>query len=313
MVDARVVAAAVDVLAGAGSVLTPSDDAARALVEAGVAAIAGAIEGASDVDAVALIDDELSAAGDHAEGLIDAAVEAVRPGGVIVVSALSPVHNAAGAGRSFTADALRRALGHRGVDVDTVCAPGAAALVAGDAGGGFDSERDRMPGLLDAGPRVVVAGRTPRSPGERTSHFFTTLPFKVVAAAVLCRDDEGRLLVVHDSFKRAWTIPGGVVDADEDPQSAAVREAWEEAGVRVRAGAVLGVFSASWPDRVILVYEGHPIGSPDDRHAPVHAHEIDDVAWVDLDDALERLAPHVAQQVRYCLDHPGGTLRQRFA
>lgn len=313
MVDARAVAAAADILTGAGSVLTPSEAAARALVEVGVAAVAGAIEGASSVDAIALIDDELSAAGDHAEGLIDAVVEAVRPGGVIVVSALSPVHNPAGAGRRFTADALRRALGHRGVDVGTVCAPGAAALVAGDAGGDFDPERDRMPGLLDAGPRVVAGGRTPRSASERTVNFFTTLPFKVVAAAVLCRDDRGRLLVVHDSFKRAWTIPGGVVDADEDPQSAAVREAWEEAGVRVRAGSVLGVFSASWPDRVILVYEGHPTGSPDDRHAPVHAHEIDDVAWVDMDEALRRLAPHVARQVRHCLEQPGGTLRQRFA
>lgn len=309
--DPAVVDAAVAALAGAGTVTTLDEAAAEVLRAAGLESVVGTL-GAADgmLDAVALIADEVSAAGDHAEGLIDAAVAAVRPGGVLVVSALSPIAGHTSDGRTFAADALRRALGHRGVTVDTLCAPGAAARVAGVTDVTFDPERDRMPGLLDAGPRVLAAGRTPRSPAERTMEFFSTLPLKVVAAAVLCRDSTGRVLIVHDSFRRHWTIPGGVVDAEEDPQSAAVREAWEEAGVRVRAGDVLGVFSASWPDRLILIYDAVPIGSADDLHAPVHAHEIDAVEWVDLDEALARVAPHISQQLRHCLDHPGGTLRQ---
>jgi 8-oxo-dGTP pyrophosphatase MutT (NUDIX family) len=167
--------------------------------------------------------------------------------------------------------------------------------------------------LLDAAPRLFAAGRAATSSQARSAAFFSTLPYKVVAASVVCRDESGQLLIVHDSFKGHWTLPGGVVDADEDPRRAAIREAWEEAGVRVDATRVLGVFSASWPDRVILVYEATPIGGADHRHAPVHAHEIDAVAWLPVDQALTRLAPHIAEQVRHSIEHPGGTLRQERA
>ncbi len=212
--------------------------------------------------------------------------------------------------RGYTAEELRRALGHRGCAVEQLWAPGAAAALAGDPRGPLQVELDRSPGLLDAAARVVAVARRGRDAAERSAAFFGTLPRKVVAAAVLCRDDAGRVLVVYDTFKQAWTLPGGVVDADEDPRSGAVREAEEEAGVRVAAGSVLGVFASSWPDRIVFVYAARPLSDPA-AAAPRHAHEIAAVEWVHLDEALARLAPHVAEQVRACLTDPGGTLVQR--
>src|SRR5690606_18165608 len=114
---------------------------------------------------------------------------------------------------------------------------------------------DREPGLLDAAPRLLVIARAPRSPEERSEVFHRTRPRKITAAAVLCRDSAGRVLVVYDRFRGVWTVPGGVVDADEDPASAARREAWEEGGVKVEVGRVLGVFSESWPDRITFMFE----------------------------------------------------------
>jgi 8-oxo-dGTP diphosphatase len=37
-----------------------------------------------------------------------------------------------------------------------------------------------------------------------------------------------------------WTFPAGKVERGESPEDAAVREAWEETGLRVRAGDVIG-------------------------------------------------------------------------
>ena len=176
----------------------------------------------------------------------------------------------------------------------------------------FEADLDVVPGLLDAAPQLLAVGRAPQTMSEHSAIFFSTLPRKVVAASVLCRNDRGEVLVVHDTFKQYWTLPGGVVDADEDPRTGAVREAWEEAGVKVDAGPLLGLFTASWPDRIVLVYGATPVPGAAGA-GPVHAHEIDAVAWLPVDEALQRLTPHIAEQVRHCLDHPGGTLRQRMA
>jgi 8-oxo-dGTP pyrophosphatase MutT (NUDIX family) len=60
---------------------------------------------------------------------------------------------------------------------------------------------------------------------------------------VLIRDDTDRLLLVQDGDDGLWTAPGGIVDPFELPANAAVREAWEEAGVQVQLTALVGVFS----------------------------------------------------------------------
>ena len=307
-----VVVAAVRAVLPAGTVVTPDPGVAAALADLGREVVVTDLPTPDRPDVVLLAADELSAAGDHAESLINAAVASVRPGGWIIASALGSVAGVGGSLRRFRSDELHRALGHAGVQVEYLWAPGAAARIRGDAVPAFDAELDRLPGLLDAAPRLVAAGRGPASETQRSATFFATLPYKVVAASVICRDADGRLLVVHDTFKQQWTLPGGVVDANEDPRSAAVREAWEEAGVRVDAGKVVGVFSAALPDRIVLVYEATPTPGAAHPMKPVHAHEIGEVAWWPLEEALRRLAPQVSQQVRVALENPGATVRQGF-
>ncbi len=316
--DSRFVALAQAWLGGTDDVVTAAPAVTEALTAAGLSVRTASLAAmpAESCDAVALLDDELSDAGEHGEGLVAEAARALAPGGLLMVSVASRVHAQATGrrilGRAYTADELRRALGHRGFDVELLCAPGAAANVAGRLDSPLQPELDRSPGLLDAAARLVAVGRRHHGAQDRSAAFFDTLPRKVVAAAVLCRRD-GQLLVVHDSFKRHWTIPGGVVDPGEDPRSGARREALEEAGVEVDVGAVLGVFGSSWPERVVLVYDAHPLHHDDAAPRALHAHEIDAVQWLDLDEALDRLAPYVAEQVRRCLAEPGGTSWQDHA
>ncbi|MEX0658592.1 MAG: NUDIX hydrolase [Egibacteraceae bacterium] len=311
----ELVAVAVERLAGIRAV-TPSTATARTLTDAGLRVDPVALTdlGAASAPAVVLLDDELARAGEHAEGLLAQAAQVLVRGGLVVAGARGTVHAAVTGrgrdpGRTFTAVELSRALGHHGFAVELLCAPGAGRALAGTAAA-YEPDTDRQPGLLDAAPHVVAAGRRYPDDAARSAAFFSSLPRKVVAAATLCHDAQGRLLCVHDSFKRHWTIPGGVVDADEDPRTGAERETWEEAGLRVRGGDLLGVFAASWPDRLILIYAATALDDTTQRLIPRHSHEIDDVAWLPHDEALARLAPHKADQVRRCLDTPGGTWRQ---
>jgi 8-oxo-dGTP pyrophosphatase MutT (NUDIX family) len=72
---------------------------------------------------------------------------------------------------------------------------------------------------------------------QLVGHDLLVLP----SAAVLPRDDEGRILLVRIIDTGQWAVIGGSVEPDESPQQAAVREAEEEAGVQVALGPILGV------------------------------------------------------------------------
>lgn len=63
-----------------------------------------------------------------------------------------------------------------------------------------------------------------------------------VRAAVF---QDGKLLLVRERSDNGWTLPGGWADVGDVPSQAAEREAWEEAGFRVQARKVIGVYDAN--------------------------------------------------------------------
>jgi len=73
------------------------------------------------------------------------------------------------------------------------------------------------------------------------AHIGTAL-LHVPTVAVMAYDDQGRVLLVKDKPSGLWGAPSGIVDPHELPSDAAVREAWEEAGVHVELTQILGVF-----------------------------------------------------------------------
>lgn len=72
---------------------------------------------------------------------------------------------------------------------------------------------------------------------RQIGHELLLLPTIVVIA----RAPDGGILFVHDRDANQWTLPGGIVEPDEQPADAAVREVWEEAGVWVRLDRLVGV------------------------------------------------------------------------
>lgn len=327
--DPRVLAITIRQLPADAVVACPSPAVATAIRAEGWVVLDVPLDELADAaaDAVVLLDDELGQAGEHAEELVAEASRVITSGGLLVVSVRSRIRALAAqldadtsvgednpvppttSVRGHTADEVRGQLGHRGFAVELLCAPGAASLVATGVEGPYIPELDGQPGLLDAGAQIVAVGRRYPDEAGRSAAFFASLPRTIVAAGVVCRHTDGRLLIVHDTFKQHWTIPGGVVDSGEDPATGAAREAREEAGVDVTVGGLLGLFSSSPPNRLLVVYGARPQDESCDP-APIHAHEIGAVEWVTVATALERVAPHVRFQLECCLGHPGGTWRQ---
>jgi 8-oxo-dGTP pyrophosphatase MutT (NUDIX family) len=106
------------------------------------------------------------------------------------------------------------------------------------------------------------------------------------AVAVLPRDEAGRVLLARQAgHDDGWSTVGGAVDPGESPAEAAIREASEEIGAKIRLGRLLDVlggpdYEVAYPngDRtayVIAAYEAVIIeGVP----APADG-ELSEVAW----------------------------------
>ena len=85
-------------------------------------------------------------------------------------------------------------------------------------------------------------------------------------ADVLIEVGDRVVLVRRKHPPRGWAIPGGFVETGETVETAAVREALEETGLRVTLTALLGVYSDPARDprhhTISTVYVGSASGSP---------------------------------------------------
>lgn len=70
-----------------------------------------------------------------------------------------------------------------------------------------------------------------------------------VAAYAVITDDDDRVLLARwtEGRRAAWTMPGGGLEAGEDPEDAVRREVWEETGYTARVTELLGVHSRVIP------------------------------------------------------------------
>lgn len=64
---------------------------------------------------------------------------------------------------------------------------------------------------------------------ERISH----IPFIQTGAAIIIRNEKGEILLQERTDRNKWGLPGGCQDLGEDLRVTAVREAYEETGIKL--------------------------------------------------------------------------------
>ena len=84
---------------------------------------------------------------------------------------------------------------------------------------------------------------------------------KVAAASIIER--EGKVLMVKRAIQPGyglWSLPGGYVDRGEVVEEAAVREVWEETGLKVEIKLLVGLFSEPGHPVVVAVFAAREVG-----------------------------------------------------
>lgn len=138
---------------------------------------------------------------------------------------------------------------------------------------------------------------------QELREFIGSLPTRRLAASAIIRDENGRVLTVEPNYKSDWTLPGGTVEAGEDPRSACFREVTEEVGLDLPEGRMLlilhGLSMGMWGDSVAFLYDGGQI--PSDTVITVQEEELLSYRWVAPQDLETVLSAGMAQRIRDAL------------
>ena len=124
-------------------------------------------------------------------------------------------------------------------------------------------------GLLICRATVHLGSRLPVHPRCETPHMAMIdlvrrvarpFPGKRMAVGSLLHDGDGRLLIVDPTYRRGWSIPGGMIGRNESPRRALEREVEEEVGLRRSPGRLLCVdylaAAGTRSEAVMMIFDG---------------------------------------------------------
>jgi len=142
--------------------------------------------------------------------------------------------------------------------------------------------------------RYRVWARLPRWLRRRLVRL--AMPTYTVGAAGVVEHD-GRVLLVRLTYRKAWGLPGGLLERGEQPAAAAVREVAEEVGLAIELVGPPTVVAVPEVRRLDIVFRCRPAPGVDAETARACSPEVLEARWWPLD-ALPPLQAEAASGLR---------------
>lgn len=121
--------------------------------------------------------------------------------------------------------------------------------------------------------------------GRRAAVRVLSPTFTAGAIALIERED-GAVLLIRQSYRRAWGLPGGLLKKLEAPADAVVREVREELGVDVVVHGRGTLVMDLVPRRLDFVFRARLVGAGSEDPTPTSA-EIEEARWFGGDELPE--------------------------
>ena len=118
---------------------------------------------------------------------------------------------------------------------------------------------------------------------ERISH----IPFIQTGAAMIIRNKEGKILLQERTDRNKWGLPGGCQELGEDLRNTAIREAYEETGIKIKIEAIKLIDTISGESRKNSYQNGDIVYN----NTSLYLADIsdDDIAYLKGDSETKRL------------------------
>ncbi|MBP0449728.1 NUDIX hydrolase [Kitasatospora sp. RG8] len=116
---------------------------------------------------------------------------------------------------------------------------------------------------------------------------------KRVSADVILRDQAGRILTVNPTYKEGWDLPGGMAEANEPPDDAAVRELREELGLEITVHRLLVVDwvppHGPWDDQIAFIFDAGTLTPELAGRVRPHDEELSEAVFLPASEVADRL------------------------
>ncbi|ARF78265.1 NUDIX domain-containing protein [Kitasatospora aureofaciens] len=116
---------------------------------------------------------------------------------------------------------------------------------------------------------------------------------KRVSADVILHDLAGRILTVNPTYKEGWDLPGGMAEANEPPDEAAVRELREELGLEITIRRLLVVDWVAphgpWDDQIAFIFDAGTLPPARVETVRPHDDELSEAVFLPASEVADRL------------------------
>lgn len=140
---------------------------------------------------------------------------------------------------------------------------------------------------------------------QSRKRYLNSLPKKRMGVGCLLRDRQGKILILKPTYKEHWLLPGGVIEANESPLQACIREVKEETNIDCQPTRLLCVDYVS--DRtykiesVQFIFYGGIISH--EARISLPEKEISTYQFLEVEQAVSMLGFNSQRRLKSCLPY----------
>ncbi len=140
--------------------------------------------------------------------------------------------------------------------------------------------------------------------------YYENLPKKRMAVGAVFLDAAQRILIVKPIYKDTWLIPGGVIEVNESPYAACIREVQEEIGLYMPHLKFLSVDymsseTSGYPNKgenLQFIFFGGVLGEEEIKNIKLAKDEISEYKFASLAQAQQLVNKNLARRLPKSLE-----------